>query len=558
MALLRLIKGLTPGKTFLIRENPVTLGRSQECEILLEVPAVSRKHARIFYQGGKHYLEDLGSRNGTLLNNIAIREPVALHSRDRIQICSILMSFMEDGHEHDPENHDDFQAQMVDDETDALDHKSSYMATFDMFKNQNQMGQTAVKADDKLKALIAIGRHLGEVVKLEEVLLHILESLFDIFPQADRGIIVLRDPDSGKLLPKALKQRNPNNEEVRLSRTILQNVISNGQAILSADAATDSRFDMADSIVSSPIRSMMCAPLIGIDGTAVGVLQLDAATTMRKFTPNDLELLASVANQATIAVRNAQLMEAALAEKALQRELEVAHTVQQGLLPAYKPLVTGYEFFDYYAPARMLGGDYYDYVPLSGDRLACALGDVSGKGISASLLMAKLSAENRYHLAMNPTLADALFDVNNTFCDDRWDDRFVTLIAGVLEPQTHHVTLVNAGHVPPLLVSANGKVEVLDKIASGLPVGVLANSRYEDVTLTLEPGQSLFFFTDGVTDAVNERGEMFGLARVLECWSTPFKSVEEQGRTLIRDIQRFVGPVPNADDICVIGVRRKV
>lgn len=557
MALLRLIKGLTPGKTFLIRETAVTLGRSQECEILLEVPAVSRKHARIFYQGGKHYLEDLDSRNGTLVNNIAVREPMALHNRDRIQICSILISFMEDGHEHDPENHEDFQAQMVDDETDALDHQSSYMATFDMFKNQNQMGQTTVKAEDKLKALIAIGRHLGEVVKLEEVLLHVLESLFDIFPQADRGIIVLRDPESGKLLPKALKQRNPNTEEVRLSRTILQNVISSGQAILSADAATDSRFDMADSIVSSPIRSMMCAPLIGIDGTAVGVLQLDAATTMRKFTPSDLELLASVANQATIAVRNAQLMETALAEKAIQRELEVAHTVQQGLLPAHKPIVPGYEFFDYYAPARLLGGDYYDYVPLSDGRLACALGDVSGKGVSASLLMAKLSAENRYHLAMNPTLADAIFDVNNTFCDDRWDDRFVTLVAAVLEPQTHRITLVNAGHCPPLRISAKGEIEVLDKIASGLPVGVMPDSKYDDVQLELAPGESLMFFTDGVTDAVNERGEMFGMSRVLECWSTPFATVEELGRTLIRDIQRFVGPVSNADDICVIGMRRK-
>ncbi|MDO4549993.1 MAG: SpoIIE family protein phosphatase [Planctomycetia bacterium] len=554
MALLRLIKGFSPGKTFLLGENAVTLGRSHECEILLEVPSVSRKHARIFYRGGKHFLEDLGSRNGTLVNNIPIHETVELHNRDRIQVCSIIISFMEDGHENDSEDSTDFQAQMVDDVEDS--QQSSYMATFDMFKNHNQMGMTTVKAEDKLKALIAIGRHLGEVVTLEEVLLHILESLFDIFPQADRGIIVLRDPVTGRLQPKALKQRNPDNEEVRLSRTILQNVISSGHAILSADAANDSRFDMAVSIVSSPIRSMMCAPLIGIDGTAIGVLQLDASTTMRKFTANDLELLASVANQAAIAVQNAQLMERAMEEASLRRELSVAHTVQQGLLPAARPFLNGFEFFDYYAPAKMLGGDYYDYVPLGNGNLACTLADVSGKGISASLLMAKLSAENRYNLALNTELSDAIFYLNNTFCDQRWDDRFVTLVTAILQPLSGEVKIVNAGHVPPIIVKKDGTVQVKDDIIGGLPVGVIENSEYEEVTLTLEPGDSLFMFTDGVTDAINEKAEMFGLNRVLYCWSTPFTSIQQQGMALIRDIQRFVGTVPNADDICVLGIRR--
>lgn len=553
MALLRLIKGLSPGKTYSLQGPSYTLGRGHDCEIQLEVAAVSRRHVRIFRQGNDYFIEDLQSRNGTLLNNRPVTEPTKLNHRDRIQICSIVIYFYADGHEHEQGGIEDFQAKIAD---VGPSDNSSYMATFDMLKQKNPLGQTSVSAEVKLRALVEIGRHLGEAVKLEEVLTRILESLFDIFPQADRGIIVLREGNSDRLVPKALKQRNPNNEEVRLSRTILQNVITSGQAILSADAATDERFDMSQSISRSPIRSMMCAPLIGIDGDAIGVLQIDAATTMRQFASSDLEILASVANQATVAVRNAQLMERAMAEESLKRELNVAHKVQQGLLPAMKPIVDGYEFFDYYSPARQLGGDYFDYVPLQNGHLAVILGDVSGKGISASLLMAKMSAEARYLLAMHPDVTDAMFALNNTFCDDRWGDRFVTVITGILDPCTHDIQLVNAGHVPPVLCHPDGTLEVLDTYR-GFPIGVLPDSTYQATSLHLEAGDTLFFFTDGATDGVNVEGTMFGMDRILDCWRHFYPTVEEQGMVLIDAIQKFVGTVPHADDICVTGIRRK-
>lgn len=553
MALIRFIKGLSPGKTCILKDSSCVLGRGLDCEIVLDIAAVSRKHARIFQHGNDYYLEDLKSRNGTYLDEKLISEPVKLENGERIRICNVVMAFCADGHENDViEDEGDFQAQVVD---DTEDH-SSYMATFDMLHNKNHVGLSAtVKAEDKLKALLEIGRQLGEAVTLEEVLLRILESLFGIFPQADRGIIVLRDARTGRLLPKALKQRNPDTEEVRLSRTILQNVISSGKAVLSTDAANDSRFDMAQSIVVSPIRSMMCAPMIGTSGEAIGVIQIDSATTLRPFTPGDLEILASVATQATMAVKNAQLAETAAEEASMRRELMVAHKVQQGFLPAVKPTLPGYDFFDYYAPARHLGGDYFDYIPLPDGRLAVALADVSGKGVSAALLMAKLSAETRYLLVTEPTLEEAVFKLNNVFCDERWDDRFVTLIVGVINPESHVIELVNAGHVLPMIYRPEGECLELGTTC-GLPVGVLNDSAYQKSELTLQPGESLFFFTDGVTDAVNEQGEMFGAQRVFRCWSRAYDSVEKAGTALIRDIQRFVGSVSNADDICITGIHR--
>jgi len=228
------------------------------------------------------------------------------------------------------------------------------------------------------------------------------------------------------------------------------------EAVLSADAATDSRFDMAQSIVDFQIHSMMCAPLVSSEGRVLGVIQIDTTDQRQRFGQDDLEVLASVACQAAIAVENAQLHEIAVQEASLRRELAVAHRVQQGFLPSAPPQLDDYEFFDFYEPAKELGGDYFDYIPLPGGRLAIVLADVSGKGVSASLLMAKLSSEARYCLVSEATPAAAVSRLNGIFCGSRWEDRFVTLVLTVLDPARHEVCLVNAGHMPPLLRHGSG------------------------------------------------------------------------------------------------------
>ena len=284
---------------------------------------------------------------------------------------------------------------------------------------------------------------------------------------------MLRDPQTGRLVPKAVKyRRREDTQTVRISRTIVNSVMASKEAILSADAATDARFDMAESIVDFHIRSMMCAPLIDRDGKSLGVIQIDTLDQRNRFQQDDLDVLASVACQAAFAVENAQLHEAAMRDQALKRELAVAHEVQRGFLPSAAPRIPEYDFFEFYEPANQLGGDYYDYVELPGGRLAVVVADVSGKGISASLLMAKLSAETRYCLASEPSPAEAVGRLNRAFCDSGWEDRFVTMVLAVLDPRRHEVTIVNAGHLPPLLRRGPGRVEAVGEAETRLPLGV--------------------------------------------------------------------------------------
>jgi len=409
----------------------------------------------------------------------------------------------------------------------------------------------AVNPETKLRAMIEISQNLGKTVALDDVLPKLLDSLFKIFIQADRGFVILRPNADGPLLVKAVKHRRENMEDrVRISRTIINQVLSTKEAILSADASNDSRFG-SESIADLRIRSVMCAPLINSDGSPVGAIQIDTMDQRSRFQKEDLDVLASVASQAAIAIDNAQMHEDALKQQELKRDLELAHKVQRGLLPAAPPKIDGYHFFDFYEPAIQVGGDYYDYIELPGGRLAVVLGDVSGHGVSAALLMAKLSGDVRYCLAAEPTPAEAMNRINVGFSRSGWDDRFVTFVLVVLDPKRHEVTIVNAGHMPPLLRHGEGQVEGVGAAEAGLPLGVDADSQYLQYTRRLEPGDFLTIFTDGISEAMNTDGELYGLFRLREQIGAKVSSVAALGRHILDDVKCFVGGRPQSDDMCL-------
>ena len=555
MAVLRVLQGVNPGQLLPVEGAAVILGRHPACDIVLESASVSRQHARILNVDGQCFLEDLHSRNGTFLNGLPISQRQPLSEGDEIGICDLSFIF----HVKPPETVSSSAtsrhagvteaAMMVDDEPSS--ESSSMMSKLNVPSDPSGW-RLEVNTEAKLKALMEISRHLGLALGLAEVLPKLLDCLFAIFPQADRGFLVLRDPRTGRLAPRAVKHRRcEDTQTVRISRTIVNNVMASREAMLSADAANDSRFDMAESIVDFHIRSMMCAPLVDRSNNSLGVIQLDTLDPRNRFKPDDLELLASVACQAAFAVENAQLHEDAMRDQALRRELAVAHEVQRGFLPSAAPRIPDYDFFEFYEPANQLGGDYYDYVELPGNRLAVVVADVSGKGISASLLMAKLSAETRFCLASEPLPAKAVERLNRVFCQSVWEDRFVTMVLGVLEPQRHEVTIVNAGHLPPLLRRGAGNVAAVGETETGLPLGVDAQTEYMSCTLSLDAGESLVFYTDGITEAMNVRDELYGAKRLLSLLESDADRVSLLGRRILDDVKRFVGARSQSDDMCL-------
>jgi len=562
MAFLETLQGLNPGQVFPIESDTVVLGRHPECDILLDSGAVSRRHARVSREAGKYYVEDLGSRNGTYVNGQAVADRQLIGENDKLAICDLAFAFRLEPTDLDaqsrvnPEADNDATLMMFDEDrptigSKAISNSSTVMSKLDVSSGSSSL-QLAVNTEAKLKALIKIGQDLGRAVGLSGVLSSLLDSLFTIFVQADRGFIVLKDEDSDRLIPKAVKYRRPADAETaRISRTVANRVMADKEAILSADATVDERFDMADSIVDFHVRSMMCAPLINREGKALGVILIDTYDQRSHFDHDDLDVLASVSCQAAVAVENAELQETAIKERALAHELALAHEVQRGFLPAGRPRIEDYDFFDFYEPANELGGDFYDYVRLSDGRTAVVVADVSGKGIAASLLVAKLSAEFRNSLAAEPTPAEAVGLVNRQLCDPRWDDRFTTMVMCVLDPARNELTVVNAGHMPPLLRSPDGQVVAVGEAEIGLPLGVLSDEVYSNHTVPLAPGECLTLYTDGITEAMNGDNDLYGSERLIEQLSREAQGVMAVGQGILDDVKLFVGRRSQSDDMCM-------
>jgi serine phosphatase RsbU (regulator of sigma subunit) len=245
-----------------------------------------------------------------------------------------------------------------------------------------------------------------------------------------------------------------------------------------------------------------------------------------------------------------------MVQQRLERDLELAHQVQRGFLPSGPPKIDGYEFFDYYDSAAQLGGDYYDYVELPGGRMAIVVADVAGKGVPAALLMAKLSADVRYCLASEPQPNQAVNRINSAFAASGWQDRFVTMVLAVLDPKDHTVTIVNAGHMPPFWRRASGKLDTPSADEAGPPLGVAEDFEYEQVVITLAPGESLCMFTDGISEALNTNGELFGLKRLQDQICGDACGVQAIGRQLLDGVRKFVGTQPQSDDMCVACIGR--
>ena len=347
-------------------------------------------------------------------------------------------------------------------------------------------------------------------------------------------------------------RRGGDDETIRLSRTIVNEVLNSKQAILSKNTADDARFEMSQSITDFRIRSLDCAPLINSEGEVLGLIQLDSLDTRSQFQNEDLEVLAAVATQAAFVMENIALHENLIQQNKLERDLQLAHKVQQGLLPKAPPLIDHYHFFDFYEAANQVGGDFYDYIPLPGGKLGICLADVSGKGVSAALVMAKLSADVRYCLASQPELDLAVNQINAAFCRNAWEDRFVTFVLLVLDPSRHEINIVNAGHMPPFLRRLDGTVITLAPEESGLPLGVSDDYSYTMVSHKLESGDFVALYTDGFSEANNAKNELYSIERLEARIGMKTEGVTEIGRSILSDVQQFVGGTPQSDDMCLV------
>jgi serine phosphatase RsbU (regulator of sigma subunit)/pSer/pThr/pTyr-binding forkhead associated (FHA) protein len=549
MAKLQILRGADEGVEVSIDKDVFSLGRNPDCDYVIPITSVSKKHARIVRAEGRYYIEDTQSRNGTFVNNVAISTRTPLRHNDKVRICDLVALF------HDPPSAVGGAATAPLEEADEPD-SSTVEATL-----SNAGGNLILETQpaEKLRGLLEISSNLSKTLELDPLLPKIVDSLFNLFRQADRCFLIQAEEGTHRLLPRVVKTRRPQDEmTARFSASIVRRCLATAQAYLTDDASKD--VVLSQSVIDFRIRSVMCVPLCGADGKAFGVIQLDTQDRSKKFTEDDLKLLWGVANQAAVALENARLHEDAVRRERMQRDLELAREVQRSFLPRKLPQLAGYEFYAHYESALEVGGDYYGFIPLSQGRLAVALGDVAGKGVPAALLMAKLSSDARFSLLTETDLGQAIRNLNDLLYEFTCQmDRFITLLAAVLDPTRHTVNLVNAGHLAPLLFRRAGSTfgEAMPKEVAGVPLGIMEGYAYESFAVDLEAGDSLLLFTDGVTDALDVRNSAFSVQGIQKALAgleepTPRNLVERVARA----VQQHAAGRDAHDDITLVSIGR--
>lgn len=546
------------------------LGRHPECQIQLNSNMVSRKHARVLRQGDTYILEDLGSGNGTFVNGRKIEGPTELVHDDRIKLGPILLRFErplaaqaaaveETGKLPNPEAP---QPRFVGGKTLAIDIDSEDESATIMGRaaQSTGFGRLDVRPEAKLKAVLEISRSLAGTTDLDALLPKILDTLFNVFPHADRGCILFRQEETGRMIPKAIKHRRQDEDSsVKISRTILKTVMEQKTGVLSADATQDARFEASESISNLTIRSMMCVPMLSLNGEPMGVINIDTQNPIHQFKEEDLDLLVAVAGQAAMSYESARLLVTALEKQKQDREMNIAMNVQRALLPLEMPQPENWEFFASYDSAQAVGGDYYDclYLP-DGRRVCVAFGDVAGKGVPASLVMSRISSVVNNVMAFVDDVGEAGVRINNQMCAKAIEGRFVTFVLGVIDPATGDMSLVNAGHMPILIRKLDGSIEEFGEEAIGVPLGVMEDYPYEVVRRTIAPGEMCVIYTDGVSEAMNPKGDLYGVERLKQLvQSSPAGKAEELGKTILADVRRHASGRAQNDDITIMVFGRK-
>jgi serine phosphatase RsbU (regulator of sigma subunit) len=376
-----------------------------------------------------------------------------------------------------------------------------------------------------------------------------------VFPKAERGFIVMAEPD-GSFPLIAVRFRPGHVSTPALSRTIRDRVLHEGKALLIEDVSFDHELSGRVSI-SSTVRSAVCVPLLSHEDKPIGMVQLDRLAGKENFHAQDLDMLAALALPIGVVVENDRLLQ----ERA---SWAAAHGIQRALLPRVQPEVPGYSFWECYRPVQEVGGDLYDYIAVEDDaaaessapRWAVTLGDVAGKGMPAALVMAGICPEIRQLVRAGMAPGDVLARVNRHVYDHGAEGRIVTLVLTVLDPRSHELTVATAGHPHAQVRRADGAVDEIVCEGSGPPLGAVRDADFAATRVLLGPADVVLLFSDGVTEARSCDGEFFGMDRLRAELAQAPPGVAAVGESILSAVRDHFAGRSQYDDITIVCLGR--
>jgi sigma-B regulation protein RsbU (phosphoserine phosphatase) len=483
---------------------PFRIGRAPDNALVLRDSRVSRNHAQIVSRGGSFVLEDLSSRHGVWLDGERIESHRILRGSERIEFG------VPDGYQLH------FAASDV--ELERLYPRPA--------PTQGSLSGSA--SLEKLKAVLEVARSLQSSFSADDVLNTVLDAALAA-TGAERGFLLLFDAERNLQLRSSRSSTGGDlaEEELRVPRRLIQQALESRRDLfsMSFDPTATDPGSINNTIAALELRSVVCIPLVhvkmgGVGDTQVlstarasaGLLYLDSRVSAMDLAGGNRELLQTLAIEASTVLENARLLEEERGKQRIEEELDVARSIQQSLLPGELPETGWFVACGSSEASHQVGGDYYDVVPISPDLWSFMVADVSGKGVSASLLTTFLQGA-LLGASCAVDITDAFSRINQFLCDRAGHGKYATLFHATLDV-SGRLSYLNAGHCAPLLLRASGALDKLD--ANSMPVGLTHEAKFALAHQTLMPGDRLVLYTDGVTDAHDLQGEFFGRKRLRE------------------------------------------
>lgn len=422
-----------------------------------------------------------------------------------------------------------------------------------LLKTLQEENQRLKRAVEELSILNDLARAIGASLNTQEIIKTIVRRSLRAM-NAEQGVITLVDEQQQGTMKTLVRTMvsSTGQEHFHFHQALLGWMHLNKKPLVIDDPNNDERFRGIP--WDDSIHSLLAVPMM-VKSELRGIIAVYNKKEGKKFSYDDQRLLAIIAGQSGQVVENARLYEKEQALMRMQEEVRLASKIQMELLPQESPRLPGYEIAGRTIPAQTVGGDYFDFIPVDDHRIAICLGDVSGKGLPASLLMANLQATLRGQTLLNVSPKECLIRSNRLLFQSTSPEKFATLFYGILDVQQHVIRYSNAGHDHPFVLRRDhGPLRLSE---GGIPLAMMNDFPYEEGQVTLSPGDVVVLYSDGITEAMNAAEEQFSEARVaavlLKHQLEPPDVLIEQ---LTREVKAHADKTPQSDDMTVVVVKR--
>jgi sigma-B regulation protein RsbU (phosphoserine phosphatase) len=541
---------------YTLKREKILIGRSEDNDLALPDPFSSGHHAAIAPADSGFCVRDNGSKNGTFLNGKKVQGEIELKRGDEILIGSTRIIY-------DKELSSNVEVTEV---VPLSRNINTVIPLKDILKKQDidttiqSLSTPAdfikIKSDYKSMAVL---NEVSKALVLHQPLPELLERVMDLISEylpMDRGVLMLKEGNPPQMIAKVPRINNKNllRQKILVSQSIITMVLDNHSSVLTADAQTDDRLKSKDSIIKSNIHSAMCVPLWN-NREIIGVIYADRISLLDQFSEDDLRLLTLLSNLAAVKIENSRAIEQAIEVEKFQKELALAAQIQKDFLPKKNPPCENFDIAGTNIPCNQVGGDYYDFIAIDPCRLAVIVADVSGKGMSAALLMASLRAALIAEVGPQLRLEHMAAKLNDFVYSSSATNRFITFFFCELDMRTGVLRYINAGHNPPIVFSKVGTIARLDP--TGFCLGMFPSVAYEVSQVTLDKGDMAVLFTDGITDARNKDNHEFGEENLIGSLKKILKRpASEIVGKVCSELSSFTTGVEPFDDMTLIVLKR--